>query len=144
MGTLLHPPGAKGKTPASILLERGSPGRGRMKNPRQGQVLSPYLVSSSPATPLLLSTLLLLLVGCSSTHSPTPTSTSIPLPWGIYQTLRGPRNCPPIGAPLLLMADKAVICYLCSHSRIRLWSLTCHLRKQSNWRMPRWYPMKLK
>ena len=52
-----------------------------------------------PPRPPIPSSLPLLLWGCSSTHSPTPTSLpSIPLHWGIYQAFIGPRTSPPIDA----------------------------------------------
>lgn len=47
----------------------------------------------------IISSLPLLLWGCSSIHPPTPTSLlSIPLHWGIYRAFIGPRTSPPIDA----------------------------------------------
>jgi hypothetical protein len=64
---------------------------------------SPFLVSPIP------SSLPLLLWGCSSTHSPTPTSLlSFPLHWDIYCTFIRTKTSPP------LMHDKAILCYICS------------------------------
>jgi hypothetical protein len=71
------------------------------------QMLSPLLVPPSKISPVL-SSLPLLLWGCSSTHPSSPTSLPlIPLHCGSYAAFIGPRSFPPVdawqGHPLLHM-----------------------------------------